>query len=203
MTDSVNVSREIVQRLILAADSYGVRYLDSDDMSPEAEELQAATEAAKDALAAAPQAEPVSDPDELALALQDAKDAVAFFDKVKAASEADKTAVGSDHSKWLESAIRRLAAYDYAQTEAPKVEQEPCPERGMGVCDCLQCHPAPASDELLAVVDHQENLLRAICEAPQPKYVVGHLYNAIHNVNCYVARLNAKRAIAKHKGPQS
>ena len=43
---------EAVQRLILAADSYGVRYLDSDDMTTEAEELQAATEAMKDILAA-------------------------------------------------------------------------------------------------------------------------------------------------------
>lgn len=43
---------EAIQRLILAADSYGVRYLDSDDMTEEAEELQAATEAMKDVLAA-------------------------------------------------------------------------------------------------------------------------------------------------------
>lgn len=52
---------EAVRRLILAADSYGVRYLDSDDMSDEAEELQAATEAMKDTLAAPalPAAEPV------------------------------------------------------------------------------------------------------------------------------------------------
>lgn len=47
-----------VQRLILAADCYGVRYLDSDDMSDEAEELQAATEAMKDLIAAAPAPSP-------------------------------------------------------------------------------------------------------------------------------------------------
>lgn len=50
---SVVVPREAVQRLILAADSYGVRFLDSDDMSDEAEELQSATEAMKDLIAAA------------------------------------------------------------------------------------------------------------------------------------------------------
>lgn len=44
----------VVRRLILAADCYGVRYLDSDDMTEEAEELQSATEAAKDALALCP-----------------------------------------------------------------------------------------------------------------------------------------------------
>lgn len=53
----VVVPREAVQRLILAADSYGVRYLDSDDMTDEAQEIQDATEAMKDHLAAAPQPE--------------------------------------------------------------------------------------------------------------------------------------------------
>jgi len=48
---AVESLRADVQRLILAADCYGVRYLDSDDMSEEAEELQAATEAMKDILA--------------------------------------------------------------------------------------------------------------------------------------------------------
>lgn len=51
-TPRVTVPVEPIQRLILAADSYGVRYLDSDDMSAEAEELQAATEAMKDLIAA-------------------------------------------------------------------------------------------------------------------------------------------------------
>jgi len=51
-TPSVTVPVEPIQRLILAADSYGVRYLDSDDMSAEAEELQAATEAMKDLISA-------------------------------------------------------------------------------------------------------------------------------------------------------
>jgi len=46
------IDRAAVQRLILAADSYGVRYLDSDFMTEEAEELQAAAEAMKDTLAA-------------------------------------------------------------------------------------------------------------------------------------------------------
>lgn len=58
MTDTTPAVRivpvEPIQRLILAADSYGVRYLDSDDMSDEAQELQDATEAMKEALAAAP-----------------------------------------------------------------------------------------------------------------------------------------------------
>lgn len=60
--DTRLVPVEAIQRLILAADSYGVRYLDSDDMTPEAEELQAATEAMKDILAAPalPAAEPVA-----------------------------------------------------------------------------------------------------------------------------------------------
>lgn len=51
MSDAVVVPREAVQRLILAADCYGVRFLDSDDMSDEAAELQDATEAMKDRLA--------------------------------------------------------------------------------------------------------------------------------------------------------
>lgn len=69
----------------------------------------------------------------------------------------------------------------------------------------LASRPAPASDELLKVVEHQEKLLRAICDAPQPKYVEGHLYNAIHDVNGYVAGLNAKRkgnpTLAKPEAP--
>lgn len=44
----VTVRSADVWRLILAADQYGVRFLDSDDMSDEARELQAATEALKD-----------------------------------------------------------------------------------------------------------------------------------------------------------
>lgn len=54
---TVEVPREAVSRLILAADCYGVRFLDSDDMSDEAQELQDATEAMKDLLAAAPTVE--------------------------------------------------------------------------------------------------------------------------------------------------
>lgn len=50
----VSVPRSAVERLILAADSYGVRYLDSDDLSETAQELQNATEDMKDALTAAP-----------------------------------------------------------------------------------------------------------------------------------------------------
>lgn len=50
----VSVPRSAVERLILAADSYGVRYLDSDDLTETAQELQDATEAMKDALTAAP-----------------------------------------------------------------------------------------------------------------------------------------------------
>jgi len=45
---AVLVSRAAIQRLVLAADSYGVKHLDSDDMDDAAEELQAATEAVKD-----------------------------------------------------------------------------------------------------------------------------------------------------------
>lgn len=61
-TPRVTVPVEPIQRLILAADSYGVRYLDSDDMSAEAEELQAATEAMKDLIAAsAPEGGAVTD----------------------------------------------------------------------------------------------------------------------------------------------
>jgi len=51
--NTVNVPVSSVQRLIMAADCYGVRYLDSDDLSEEAQELQDATEAMKDALSAA------------------------------------------------------------------------------------------------------------------------------------------------------
>lgn len=50
----VLVPVDTIQRLILAADCYGVRYLDSDDMSEEAEELQTATDTAKAVLSAAP-----------------------------------------------------------------------------------------------------------------------------------------------------
>jgi hypothetical protein len=53
-TPMVLVPRDAVQRLIFAADSYGVKHLDSDDMDETAEELQAATEAMKDALSASP-----------------------------------------------------------------------------------------------------------------------------------------------------
>jgi hypothetical protein len=61
----VSVPVEPIQRLILAADSYGVRYLDSDHMTAEAQELQDATEAMKDLIAApaAPQAAGVGELD--------------------------------------------------------------------------------------------------------------------------------------------
>lgn len=55
----VMVPRGAVQRLILAADCYGVKHLDSDDMSDEAVELQDATEAMKDLIAATQQS-PIS-----------------------------------------------------------------------------------------------------------------------------------------------
>nr|WP_314430017.1 hypothetical protein [uncultured Brevundimonas sp.] len=64
----VSVPVEPIQRLILAADSYGVRYLDSDDMTAEAQELQDATEAMKDLIAApaAPQATGVGEREAIA-----------------------------------------------------------------------------------------------------------------------------------------
>ncbi len=50
----VLVLKSAVERLILAADMYGVAHLDSDDMDDDAVELQDATEGMKDAIAAAP-----------------------------------------------------------------------------------------------------------------------------------------------------
>ena len=56
----VLVLKSAVERLILAADMYGVARLDSDDMDDDAVELQDATEGMKDALAAAPAPAPSS-----------------------------------------------------------------------------------------------------------------------------------------------
>jgi len=53
-TDDVTVPRGLITRLVDAADHYGVKHLDSDDMDDEGEELADATIAMRDALAAAP-----------------------------------------------------------------------------------------------------------------------------------------------------
>jgi hypothetical protein len=48
----ISVLKSAIERLILAADMYGVSHLDSDDMDDDAVELQDATESMKDVLAA-------------------------------------------------------------------------------------------------------------------------------------------------------
>ena len=65
-SDTVGVPRALLDRLVNAADCYGVKHLDSDDMDEEAEVLQAATLAVRDALSAAPAGEePLFTADEL------------------------------------------------------------------------------------------------------------------------------------------
>lgn len=134
MTDTVNVPREPTLGMIHAAERVGSALAGSDASSGE---ITAAVWAAM--LAAAPKAEPVSDPYKL--------EAVKHLITTRLTlHDTDVTLGGVDR------VAADIIAMLMTQPEAPKVEQEPCPERGMGVCDCSQCHRAPASDELLKVV---------------------------------------------------
>lgn len=180
MTDTVNVPREVLESAVnLLERAY----------TPDPRFGSPALDAMRAMLAAAPKAEPdeLKDPD----AVEHYDDGSKVVMDGYAGGAHVLGAWGKLTLRFIAAngaeTVREYTADDIRQAEASKVGRGPCPERGMGVCDCSQCHRAPASDELLSVIIELVEHFERVDGDAEHKALIG----------------KATNLYARHKGPQS